>query len=1826
MRISWVLFIKQGWYGLPLFFLGLGSLAFSQLEDNPERKDLSGDELASSVSSGFKRASKILESLDNQVQANLADEIASLESQISYASPSNEEADSLKESLNVLRNRYTDRSQSISDSFSMSSERLNDLKEIFSDINRNFAGRMEEAKPALLALSENLAGSIVELEALATMASGLSKDFTYETASLRNQLSVKSDRPNLAPPSDNVPPQPTTSLGKKISSIIHGNEDLSQLKSSSLRNQVNVSKSAEFSGSSTQPLPDEDGIIAQLRKELNDSKSFQTELSADSSELKSDLRKAYREIVSLQTNLKESQLIINELEKYRKSAPSSFEGNTNISQNTGREINRLEKELEQAREDLRQSRQSLLLEQQRSNAIITSITTELDRTRRDLDNARHMANSNGASFERLSYLENELAAAKSALQRTQAEPIQPGTDEFFDLQEELKKSLAEIARMQIELSEKNQLQEELLRVKNSMEQMADLPSRSASPTYVNKLLTELNAANAEVEKLKKGNRLDRDDISVDMIALQDELQATQTQLEQVRNEFANTKENIAKREFEFATTIKRLEEEAQKAESILQQAAEGKIPVVPFVSEMEEDLAASESRIRLLSDQFANEQKKATEVIEQLNEELELAQARHKQSLDQLSRRELELTDKGQEVDALLQEKKELEEELEVVKVIAGQLQDLNQVLEETKESQVTQSKSSDQVLDSLRKELNRSKVELVVALDEKDKIQADFSSRIKNLEIQLEDAQNELIEEQDLFQEVTSESKILVSQLKTELDAARKEIATMKTVGVTDSLETRQAVAQLQEALGTIRILQESLQEAEESNLEVDNLRTELADVMSGQLEKIRDVEDEKEGLKSKINNLEAEIAILRTQNNGSEVAHLQSNTELESKLALSNQEINRLRKRLSQSEEVGVGSLVLMEDELATLKNENNELKSALHSNTQTEQASIEALENELAIAKSKLGDLQNSDLFVNELAELKTENDQLRNELVNLQKKLEVVELDSLVLMEDELASLKNENVQLKSELQSKNNQVITMPEHSDSKNGQFFDEELTSLKTENEQLRGQLSSLRSQLSSQSNNPIGEDPSMLEKAMDLEMKLELALSKIEKMESAPKTSNNSDIELLQQELAQANSTIDELNSQIESMISKQAEAELELAMLENSPTLEPDPINSDDQHAILLQEINTLKEELKSAKLEYNQRSSKSPDIASLQEELKTAIADSFELQMQLELTQSRLKKMEEVSSLNPTTKSIAEISRQADEAQSMAQARIDELTNALRNSESLRAETEDLVTALEQKATRGNDISQDPRFIELQQEMLALQNDLISLQEMGDPRVKELEEQLNNSRNQSARINGELQDFMNQFANLKGSLDGLEDENRKLREISLTNARNEANEAGDQMQREILKLSRENANLSNQISEKDARIDGLRDELAQLPKTNQDQSSRNQILQLKMQLESAEDASSQAKMEAQRIRAELDFANRSLSNLQSRIRDFENSTTQEPRVNPLQLSELEDLKSQNAMLKDQIAQMSPMAASEELRARVKDLNQRNLNLTVELDQERIIIDDLKNELSNARSIKQEILERGKASELKSNLLNDELTDAKFRIQSLEKALISAREAIRVLQGGGANSSMIQVNNPSRFSTNSGRVQPSNLSSNQFDQRNRRQSLPEYNPVRPRTLLPSNNPVRTNIQNDSIGGANLQIEARVQFLDNKVRPAGFTEFFLVDRDLSEILAEEGINPPLNQGIQTHSEYWARSVQRGYQFPGVAAKIRNVLARLSLRRIKTNSLGVGNVDDLGDGDYYIIGSSTLGQVGVVWSKPISLNQGDNKISLDLNDASWAQ
>ena len=74
----------------------------------------------------------------------------------------------------------------------------------------------------------------------------------------------------------------------------------------------------------------------------------------------------------------------------------------------------------------------------------------------------------------------------------------------------------------------------------------------------------------------------------------------------------------------------------------------------------------------------------------------------------------------------------------------------------------------------------------------------------------------------------------------------------------------------------------------AEAANLEVDNLRSELADVMADQLEKFQDSEDEKLKLRSQINNLEAEVALLRDSNGNSQATLAKSNADLLGKLNL--------------------------------------------------------------------------------------------------------------------------------------------------------------------------------------------------------------------------------------------------------------------------------------------------------------------------------------------------------------------------------------------------------------------------------------------------------------------------------------------------------------------------------------------------------------------------------------------------------------------------------------------------------------------------------------------------------------------------------------------------------------------------------------------------------------------------------------------------------------------------------------------------------------------------------------------------------------------------
>jgi hypothetical protein len=330
---------------------------------------------------------------------------------------------------------------------------------------------------------------------------------------------------------------------------------------------------------------------------------------------------------------------------------------------------------------------------------------------------------------------------------------------------------------------------------------------------------------------------------------------------------------------------------------------------------------------------------------------------------------------------------------------------------------------------------------------------------------------------------------------------------------------------------------------------------------------------------------------------------------------------------------------------------------------------------------------------------------------------------------------------------------------------------------------------------------------------------------------------------------------------------------------------------------------------------------------------------------------------------------------------------------------------------------------------------------------------------------------------------------------------------------------------------------------------------------------------------------------------------------------------------QLAELSNLRQENQRLQSQLVSLSnrPDPDRALLDQKIRDLNQRNMSAQVQLDQERAQVASLSKELADARNIKQEVLDRGRSAAMKVELLNDELANARNRMQSLEKALIGAREAIRVLRSGGNSSNTVQVSMPQNnsVSTPFSPVSGPPINSNQFAER---PVSPLSRFGQPQTPVTLPNSSSSAVRSIPEGDASFSMKVEVQFLNNRNRPAGFTEFFLVSRDLDQVLAEARIRLPANEGIGSYAEYWARSVQRGYRFPGAAASIRNALANESVLRIKTNSLGEANIENVKAGRYFLVGASTLGQVGVVWSKPIDLSNGVNDVNLSLRDAAWAE
>jgi hypothetical protein len=146
---------------------------------------------------------------------------------------------------------------------------------------------------------------------------------------------------------------------------------------------------------------------------------------------------------------------------------------------------------------------------------------------------------------------------------------------------------------------------------------------------------------------------------------------------------------------------------------------------------------------------------------------------------------------------------------------------------------------------------------------------------------------------------------------------------------------------------------------------------------------------------------------------------------------------------------------------------------------------------------------------------------------------------------------------------------------------------------------------------------------------------------------------------------------------------------------------------------------------------------------------------------------------------------------------------------------------------------------------------------------------------------------------------------------------------------------------------------------------------------------------------------------------------------------------------------------------------------------------------------------------------------------------------------------------------------------------------------------------------------------------GGCNLQFDAVVTALNGKNKEAFYTEFFIIDEGVEAVLRKGGIRLADFSGIDSYAELWARSRKNSFLFPGVHKNIRSLLLKLvengQGQRVRTNINGAATLENLHPGKFFVVGTASLGKIGVTWDVPVVLRTGANKLSLTLANATWS-
>ncbi|MFP6854291.1 MAG: hypothetical protein VB980_00800 [Opitutales bacterium] len=140
-------------------------------------------------------------------------------------------------------------------------------------------------------------------------------------------------------------------------------------------------------------------------------------------------------------------------------------------------------------------------------------------------------------------------------------------------------------------------------------------------------------------------------------------------------------------------------------------------------------------------------------------------------------------------------------------------------------------------------------------------------------------------------------------------------------------------------------------------------------------------------------------------------------------------------------------------------------------------------------------------------------------------------------------------------------------------------------------------------------------------------------------------------------------------------------------------------------------------------------------------------------------------------------------------------------------------------------------------------------------------------------------------------------------------------------------------------------------------------------------------------------------------------------------------------------------------------------------------------------------------------------------------------------------------------------------------------------------------------------------------------LHMAAKVPLPDGSQRPAFASQFFLTTRQLEDLLTEAIPYPAAAKDVRQLIRLWAESEKRaGSQGVKLALDVKSVLIKAQVTKFDTDLKGEAEVAGLKPDDYYLIGIDKDDQTGIVtiWSKPVAIGRGENRVELSLQDIVW--